>query len=80
MGYYVQAEYASSDGRMDLIVLTSDYICIFEFKLDNSAEEALAQTEEKGYGDQFAFDKRKLFKVGVNFSSETRRIEEWKVG
>ncbi|MBR1466821.1 MAG: ATP-binding protein [Bacteroidaceae bacterium] len=80
MGYYVQAEYASSDGRMDMIVQTSDFIYIFEFKLDKSADEALAQIEKKGYADQFAFDKRKLFKVGVNFSSETRRIQEWKVG
>ena len=79
MGYYVQAEYASSDGRMDLIVQTPDYIYLFEFKLDKSADAALKQIEEKGYASQFEFDKRRLFRIGVNFSSQTRKIEEWKI-
>ncbi len=79
MGYYVQAEYASSDGRMDMLVQTPGFIYLFEFKLDKSADEALAQIEERGYARQFEFDKRKLFCVGVNFSSQTRKVEEWKV-
>ena len=79
MGFYVQAEYPTSDGRMDLIVQAADFIYIFEFKIDKSAEEAIKQIENKGYAHQFNADKRKLFKIGVNFSSETRRIEGWKV-
>jgi len=79
MGFYVQAEYPTSDGRMDMIVQTSDYVYVFEFKIDRSAEEALTQIDKKGYADQFAHDKRKLFKIGVNFSSETRKISEWKI-
>lgn len=58
---------------------TADYIYIFEFKLDKSADEALAQIEEKQYALPFAQDSRKLYKIGVNFSSETRRIESWEV-
>jgi hypothetical protein len=64
---------------MDMVVQTADYIYLFEFKLDKSADEALAQIEEKQYALPFANDSHKLYKIGVNFSSETRRIENWKV-
>lgn len=48
-----------------------------EFKLDGTAEEALRQINEKRYAPPFELDGRKLFKVGVNFSAETRNIEKW---
>ena len=51
-----------------------------EFKLNGTAEEALRQIEEKGYALRFAGDDREVFKIGVNFSSETRNIEKWLVG
>ena len=52
---------------------------IFEFKLDGTADEALAQIEEKGYARPYEADSRKLFKVGIVFSSETGTINDWKV-
>ena len=48
-----------------------------EFKLDGTAEEALRQINEKRYAQPFELDSRKLFKIGVNFSAETRNIEKW---
>lgn len=48
-----------------------------EFKLDGTAEEALQQINEKQYALPFATDNRELFKIGVNFSAETRNIEQW---
>lgn len=50
-----------------------------EFKLDGTAEQALAQINEKNYARPFASDTRKLFKIGVNFSNKTRNIEKWLV-
>ena len=50
-----------------------------EFKLDQSAEVALKQIEEKGYARPFADDSRKLFEIGVNFSTGKRCIDDWKV-
>ena len=79
VGFYTDTERHTSDGRMDMVVQTADYIYLFEFKLDKSADEALAQIEEKQYALPFANDPRKLYKIGVNFSSETRRVESWKV-
>lgn len=37
------------------------------------------QFEDKGYAKPFAMDKRKLFKVGVNFSKEKRCIDDYKI-
>ena len=77
MGQYVQVERHTSNGRMDIVVQTDKYIYILELKMDASADEALQQIEDKGYARPYAADSRKLFKIGISFSSKTRRIEEW---
>jgi hypothetical protein len=79
MGFYTEVERTTNRGRIDVLIKTKDYIYVMELKLDGSAEEALQQIEEKGYAQPFAQDKRKLYKIGVNFSSETRGIEDWKI-
>ena len=79
MGFYTQVERHTSHGRMDLTILTKDYIYILELKVDKSAEEALQQIEEKRYAAPFAADPRKLFKIGVCFSSKERSISQWRV-
>jgi hypothetical protein len=77
MGFYVKAEYHTSEGRIDTVLQTDDYTYVMEFKLNGTAEEALAQINSKNYSLPFAADNRKLIKVGVNFSSTTRNIENW---
>ncbi len=77
--FTVYIEKEQSQGRVDCIVEVPDYIYIFEFKLDGSAKEALRQIEEKGYARPYATDRRKLFRVGINFSSETGTISEFEV-
>ncbi len=79
LGFYVHAEYPTAEGRSDILVETPDYVYIFETKLDGSAEEALAQIDDKGYARPYAMDQRKLYKIGVNFSSQTRGVEKWMV-
>ena len=77
--YTVYTEKVQSHGRVDCIVETPQYVYIFEFKLDGTAEEALRQIEEKGYAREYEADTRKLYKVGAVFSSETGTIEEFVV-
>jgi Holliday junction resolvase-like predicted endonuclease len=77
MGFYVKAEYHTSEGRIDLVLQTNDYTYVMEFKLDGTAEEALAQINDKNYALPFATDNRSLVKVGINFSSKTRNIDRW---
>jgi len=80
MGFYVQAEYRTSCGRIDLVLQSRDYTYVMEFKLDGTAEEALQQISEKSYTLPFDIGSRKIIRVGVNFSSQTRNIEKWVVG
>lgn len=77
VGFYVKAEYHTSEGRMDLVLQTDKFIYVMEFKLDGTAEDALKQINEKHYAQPFEADGRQLFKIGVNFSAETRNIEKW---
>lgn len=77
IGFYVKAEYHTSQGRIDLVLQTDHFIYVMEFKLEGTAEEALQQINDKHYAQAFATDARKLFKIGVNFSKETRNIEKW---
>ena len=77
--YTTLTEKENSRGRADIIVETNDYVYIFEFKLDGTAAEALKQIEDKGYAEPYAADNRKLFKIGVGFSSEKKNITEWEV-
>ena len=79
MGEFTQAEVHSAKGRADAIVQTPDYVYVFEFKLDGTAEEALQQINGKGYAEPFKADKRKVVKVGVEFSAETRNVKRWLV-
>lgn len=79
LGEYVQVERSTSNGRIDLIIQTKEFIYIFELKVNADADVALRQIDEKGYARPFEGDSRKLFKIGVNFSTATRRIEDWKI-
>lgn len=79
MGKYARTEVHSAKGRADCILEADDYVYVFEFKRDVSAAEALKQIEEQGYAAPYSADKRKLFKIGVNFSSTERNITEWEV-
>ena len=79
MGEYVETERTTSNGRIDILIKTKDYVYIIEIKTDSTPDEALAQIEEKGYARPFADDRRRIFRVGVNFSTANRRIDGWKI-
>ena len=76
-GLYTKVEYHTSRGRIDLVLQTDSYVYVMEFKLDGTAEQALQQIEDKQYALPFAKDSRKVYSIGVNFSSETRNIDKW---
>ncbi|MBR1635356.1 MAG: ATP-binding protein [Lachnospiraceae bacterium] len=79
LGQFVVTEWHSAKGRADCVVETDDYVYLFEFKRDKSAEEALKQIEDSGYAKPYAADGRTLLKVGVNFNSSERTIDGWEV-
>ena len=76
-GEHVDAEVRSSRGRADAVVKTKDTIYVFEFKLNDTAQEAMKQIDEKGYLTPYQMDGRKLVKIGVEFSKEERNIHSY---
>ncbi|MBQ9206374.1 MAG: ATP-binding protein [Treponema sp.] len=79
LGQFVQVEQHSAKGRADCIVETDEYVYIFEFKRDDTAENALAQIDGAGYAKPYEADSRKLIKIGAVFSSTERTLTEWLV-
>ena len=73
----IHCEDRQSYGRVDCILELGDYVYIFEFKMDGTAREALEQIEKAGYAKPYLTDKRKVVCIGVNFSSDTRTVEDW---
>ena len=70
-------EVRSAKGRADAVVKTPKYIYVFEFKLHDTAENALKQIDEKGYLIPYQADGQELLKIGVEFSQEERNISRW---
>lgn len=77
MGLTVRTEIHSAKGRCDMQIFTSGYVYIFEFKINETPEEALKQIHEKGYAVTFEADKRTIFLIGANFSTNTRTLDGW---
>ena len=79
LGKYVDCERQIYDGRIDLCIKTDKYVYLFELKRDDTAEAALAQIDTKDYTLPYIADERKLYKIGVSFDSQSRKLVGWKV-
>ena len=77
--YITYIEKEQSYGRLDCCVETAKHVYIFEFKLDGSADVALQQIEDRGYATEFEASGKTIYKIGVDISSETGTVADWKV-
>ncbi len=78
LGFKVEAEVSTSQGRIDMVLKTKTDIFVFEFKINKTAQEALDQILHKGYHTQFQMDGRPITLIGVNFDPLSRRLNDWK--
>ncbi len=84
-GFDVTSEEQQAVGRADIIAKHVLGVFVFELKVDESADAALAQIEEKGYCIPYLADagcvapQRPVFAVGINFNSQTKNIDGFKV-
>ena len=78
MGADIHNEVHLNKGRIDSVIVNHDHIYIFEFKMDQSADLALAQIKEKGYVTPYQNAGKPITLIGINFSREERNIVEWK--
>ena len=77
LGQYTEAEVNDSSGRIDCVVKTANHIYIIEFKLDQTAQVALKQIQTKGYADSYLSDPRQKILLGINFSSQSKTVDDW---
>jgi hypothetical protein len=78
LGYNCRSEVRIASGRIDTLVETKSSVYCFEFKLNGTADEALAQIDTKDYLLPWKGSGKKLFKIGVNCNHGERNIGEWK--
>lgn len=79
IGNYVDVEVRTPQGRVDMVLRTPSTLYVIELKLDQSAEAAMEQINLKDYPERFALYGLPVVKVGINFSTEKRTIEGWKI-
>ena len=77
-GIRVSVEDRTLLGRSDVVVRTARVVYIIEMKVDESADKALAQIKEKEYFARYVNTEKEVHLIGLNFSSATRNIEDWK--
>ena len=78
IGFGVNAEVQTNEGRIDMTCETPAGIWLIEFKLDRPAEEALAQIDERNYAEKYDFAGKVVTKLGISFSAEKRTIADWR--
>lgn len=79
MNRYLRTQVKTCRGRADVVMHTDKAVYVFELKINQSAAEALKQIDERGYMLPYTADGRKLVKCGINFSTQTRTIENWAI-
>ena len=77
LGFDIEVEIETIDGRIDAIVKTETHIYVIEFKINQSAKVAINQIKEKEYTLKYANDKRIIKLLGINFDTEKKKIENY---
>jgi hypothetical protein len=79
MGLNCRSEVRIASGRIDTLIETKNYVYCFEFKMNGTAQEALAQIDTKDYLLPWQGSGKTLFKVGVEFDREHHNIGKWQM-
>lgn len=78
-GLEVAVEESTGGGRADMVVRHEGGVGVFEFKVDEEAEAALAQLRQRGYADKHRHSGQPVHLVGVAFSRRQRNIAAFEV-
>ena len=78
-GRYVEVEVHTPRGRVDVVMISSNTLYLFELKLNKDAATAVEQINLKDYASKFALCNLPIVKVGINFDSEQRTITDWEI-
>ena len=76
LGFDIKTEVKTNLGRIDVLIETKSSVFIIEFKIDKSAQEAIAQIIANKYQEPFLNSGKNIFLIGANFNSKIRNIEK----
>lgn len=79
LNVYARTKVKCAGGRVDMVVWMPDSIYVIELKVNDTAENALKQIDDKGYAIPYQADGRRVVKVGVSVDADTRTIKDWNV-
>ena len=77
LGQVVRTEVHTAIGRIDCEIEDGNLVYLFEFKVDKSADEALAQIDERKYAQRFRASGKTVYKIGAAFSMADRNLSGW---
>ena len=80
IGFSIEVEVKTNKGRIDCVLETNDMICIIEFKLKGSKEQALQQIHDTEYGQKYQLSDKQKVLIGVEFDQDTRNIGGFVIG
>ena len=75
----IQTEVTKNIGRLDLLATTDDFLYLMEFKLEESAKDAIAQIKSRQYAQSYRNSTKRILLVGIGFSKKERNVESWGV-
>jgi hypothetical protein len=76
LGYYAQAEPSTSKGRIDVVVETKDAVFIFEFKVNGTLEDAMAQIHKNCYYQRYEGAGKEIYLLAV--VCKDKELKEYK--
>ena len=77
LGISITAESKTNNGRIDAVAANNDFVFVFEFKLDKTAEIAMDQIKDRDYYRRYMNSGKKIILIGVNFDKDAGQIEKW---
>ncbi|MBT3387764.1 MAG: ATP-binding protein [Desulfobacula sp.] len=77
LGLKVQTEVSSNIGRIDAVIELADKIYIFEFKIKDTAQNALKQIKANKYYQKYLRQNKDIICIGAKFDMDSRNIVEW---
>ncbi|GHT51223.1 ATPase AAA [Spirochaetia bacterium] len=79
LGIYCNAQVHTAIGRIDAVLKVDGYVYVVELKVNGTAEDALAQINNKDYALSYEGEGKKIIKLGIEFDNEKRNIGRYLV-
>lgn len=76
LGVKINTEVKTNKGRIDAVIETDTHVYIFEFKLFDTAKNALEQINNRQYFEKYLLNKKQIVLIGVGFDKNTRNIKD----